>query len=528
MRTSIRKLVLEMIGDDKTGAADIFARTVELSHGENADDLEQRGSVCVKLSDQEVKKVSDCLDIVAIVDRDRDPNEVERPFVLCGNLLYTRRKWRYEQIVRAKIAELANADWITDVVIPNDPNLSQLRTQDQLPAVSKLLERRFSILTGGPGTGKTFTLGKAVKLLQSREPNARIGLAAPTAKAAQRINESLAGMVANGMLAGVLSATTLHSLLRPHSDFVTFKYNAGNPLPLDWLVVDEASMIDLPLMAKLLEALPENCSLTLIGDEHQLASVEEGRVFGDLCRLFAGNVSPLTISHRFPHGGVIDRLAHAVNSGADDSFGKTLEILREGDVASYCDLSEASPFSPEQWCGFADCVKKGFVAFAAAESAADALAHLNDFRILCAVRRGPFGMNAINDWVKKLLGRNCPVPMMITRNDKALGVANGDVGVIMPGDERRNLHLPGREKPIRIELLPDTELAFASTVHKSQGSEYNDVAVLLPPDGESPLLTREILYTAITRTKGKVYLYGSDKSIKTCCERKVERVTGLS
>jgi len=115
---------------------------------------------------------------------------------------------------------------------------------------------------------------------------------------------------------------------------------------------------------------------------------------------------------------------------------------------------------------------------------------------------------------------------MITQNDKTLGVANGDVGVVMPGDPK-SLYLPGRDKPIRLELLPETELAFASTVHKAQGSEYNDVAVVLPPDGESPLLTREILYTAITRTKGKVYLYGSDKSIETSCKHKVDRVMGL-
>ena len=153
---------------------------------------------------------------------------------------------------------------------------------------------------------------------------------------------------------------------------------------------------------------------------------------------------------------------------------------------------------------------------------------MNDFRVLCALREGPYGVNRLNEYLKARLGKECPIPMMITQNDRLQAVSNGDVGVVMP-DDPKVLYLPGDGEPrrIRTELLPATELAFATTIHKSQGSEFGDVAVVLPPGGENPLLTREILYTGITRTKGGVHIYAGDASVKACCGRSVERVTGI-
>jgi exodeoxyribonuclease V alpha subunit len=335
-------------------------------------------------------------------------------------------------------------------------------------------------------------------------------------------------------------------------------------------------MVDLPLMAKLLDALPAECRLTLAGDADQLASVERGRVFGDLCTFSEVSISRLVESKRFPVDGAIAKLAAAVNGKDGMRPENALTLLKEGsEMITYIDLSalaKEDAFAPEKWPGFEETVKRGFKAFAESPKfkpspedlgqkdkpqtpVEEALAHLEDFRVLCALRHGPFGSEQIARWIKKQLKKGCPTPLMITRNDRTLGVENGDVGVVMP-DDPAVLHLPG-DKTVRLELLPETELAFASTVHKAQGSDFKDVAIVLPPnpgksktstdgksegakpegekpEGEKPeanafkLLTREILYTAITRTKGSISLWASDAAVTHCAEHATERVSGLA
>ena len=209
-----------------------------------------------------------------------------------------------------------------------------------------------------------------------------------------------------------------------------------------------------------------------------------------------------------------------------------MELLRApGGVTSFTDLSGVERvFRPETWPGFADAVRGGYAAFAACRDAASALAHLEDFRVLCALRHGPFGSEKIASWIRRTLSKNAPVPMMITRNDRTLDVNNGDVGVVMPGD-RKILRLPGRKegeiRSVRLELLPETECAFASTVHKAQGYQFTDVAGVLPTTGDSPLLTCEILYTSVTRTERSVALFGGEPAVRACCERSIRRRSGL-
>ena len=250
-------------------------------------------------------------------------------------------------------------------------------------------------------------------------------------------------------------------------------------------------------------------------------------MFGDLCRMTGVSISRLRESTRFPPDGDIARIAAAVN-GNDPA--EAMAILGAGrDVVSYVDLSGAPAAVPAAWPGFVEMCRERFAAFADSKDPETALDRLNGFRILCALRHGPYGAERLNEFVKKLLGRGCPVPMMITQNDRLQDVANGDVGVVMP-DDPQSLHLPmaGGTRSVRLELLPSMELAFATTIHKSQGSEFDDVAIVLPPDGDSPLLTREILYTGITRTKGSVRLYAGEASVAACCQKTVERVTGLT
>ena len=479
------------------------------------------GDVCRRLDEDEVQALSNVPEVVCRVDGRTPAKDVTTPFVLSGDLLYTRRNWQYERNVAERIGQMAANVLEGEVALPDDEFFAKLR-KEQRNAVVAMCKAQFSILTGGPGTGKTHTIARAVKYLQGANPDLRLALAAPTGKAAARMTDSMAN-------AGVSAApaTTIHALLGSRYDLVNFSHGRDNPLPVDWLIVDEASMIGLPLMSKLLDALPEGCRLTLVGDVDQLASVERGHVFGDLCRMAGVSISRLRESTRFPPDGDIAQIAEAVNGNNPT---EAMAILGAGrDVVSYVDLSGVPAAAPAAWPGFKEMCRERFAAFAASKDPKTALGKLNDFRILCALRQGPYGAERLNEFVKKLLGRKCPVPMMITQNDRLQDVSNGDVGVVMP-DDPRNLHMPAADgiRTIRLELLPETELAFATTIHKSQGSEFGDVAIVMPPDGDSPLLTREILYTGITRTKGTVRIYAGEASVVACCEKSVERVTGLS
>ena len=509
MKSAVRDFVLRMTGGN-AAVAEICSAVVS--------DVEE-GNVCCRIGAEEREALASEPSVACFVDAASDADCAETPFVVSGDLLYTRRNWLYERNVAKRIAAMSANVSGEAVELPSDAFYAQLR-DEQRAAVVAMCKAQFAILTGGPGTGKTHTIARAVKYLRDANPEMRLALAAPTGKAAARMTESMAK-------AGVESApaTTIHALLGSRHDLVSFHHGRGNPLAADWLIIDEASMIGLPLMSKLLDALPEACKLTLVGDVDQLASVERGRVFGDLCRLPGVSISRLRESARFPPDGEIARIADAVNGNRPD---EVMDILnRGGGVVGYVSL-DAAPASPGAWPGFLELCRERFARFAASRDAQTALERLNDFRVLCALREGSYGIERLNDFLRARLGKGCPIPMMITQNDRLQAVSNGDVGVVMP-DDPKTLHLPGEGRPraIRLELLPATELAFATTIHKSQGSEFGDVAVVLPPGGENPLLTREILYTGITRTKGGVRIYAGDASVRACCRKSVERVTGM-
>lgn len=508
MEHAVYDLILRMTSGNKAVAA--VCRETVSALGE--------GDVCRKLSAEEIDSLQACGTVVTFVDASAKPAEVRTPFVVESGRIYTRRNWQYERNVKERLEGFGTK--AQTVVLPDDDFYGSLRP-DQRAAVENMCGRQFSILTGGPGTGKTHTIARAVKFVRDGFPELRLGLAAPTGKAAARMKESM-----QRAMDEIPEATTIHSLLGPNYDLVTFRHNRENPLPLDWLIVDEASMIDLPLMSKLLDALPPTCRLTLVGDADQLASVERGRVFGDLCAVGGDAVSRLTQSTRFPPEGEIARLASAVNGNRPI---EALEILRNGKLVKYHDITGLPEFKLHRWPDFVRLVRTKFSALAASRTAEDALTHLNDFRILCATRHGSFGVEFLNQFVRDLMGASCPIPLMITKNDRTLGVSNGDVGIVMPEDPK-SLHLPvesGGTRTIRLELLAGTEEAFASTIHKSQGSEFTDVAIVMPPNGDNPLLTREILYTGITRTREDVVVYSGDASIRRCCARVVERLSGL-
>ena len=493
------------------------------------------------------------------------------PLVLAGSRLYLHRYWEYEQQVAAALLARAKD-------VPPAPDRARLLAgldrlfpgpraaadrQRAAAAVSAL--RRLCIISGGPGTGKTHTVVRIMALLQELAGSTlRIGLAAPTGKAAARLQEAVrragAGLALPPDLAAALpaEAATIHRLLGVRRDSHRFRRHRGNPLPLDLLVVDEASMVDLALMAKLLDALPPGARLVLLGDKDQLASVEAGAVLGDICgdRAETGLPGPLAglgfegvagdgqggaladclvlliESRRFGPASGIGRLARAVNAG-------------DGDEALACLGDESLPdlhWEPEGGEELlAARTVAGFRPYLEAPTPEAAFAAFDSFRLLTGLRQGPAGVEGLNAWVERQLARAGLIapregrwypgrPVMVTRNHYGLGLYNGDIGLTLPdGGGRLRVHFPaadGTLRSIATARMPEHETAYALTVHKSQGSEFDQVLLLLP-DQPSPVLSRESLYTAVTRARSRFELWGAEEVFRTGVSRRTSRSSGL-
>jgi exodeoxyribonuclease V alpha subunit len=561
--------------------------------------------------------------------------EGSAPLVAVGNRLYLRRFWACEQEVLGQIQHRLqhglsrtvspDSDGISHTLEGLFPAAEGLPLDWQKLACALAARSLFSIMTGGPGTGKTTTVLKVLALLQSlalssnQAPRAlRIKLAAPTGKAAARLSQSIASRVegldlsrlahAEAVRAAIpRSVTTLHRLLGSRPDTRHFRHDARNPLGLDVLVIDEASMIDLEMMAAVLRALPADARLILLGDKDQLASVEAGAVLGELCRRAEqGHYMPVTRrwleqtaslsipdemldpegtpldqavtmlrqSHRFSASSGIGQLARAVNAGQADTSLAILQarpsdlghliirekqdtafeaLVLEGGVAA--DITEANDPSrvgyghylsllrpehrpgptsrPDEWNAWAERVLK---------------AHTR-FQLLCAVRKGPWGVEGLNQRIEALLARRHYIdkqgdwyegrPVLVTRNDYALGLMNGDIGVTLavqdPDRKEPTLRVafPAHNGKAPIQWVTPTRLngvetVFALTVHKSQGSEFTHTALVLP-NRPNPVLTRELLYTGITRASHWFTLAnaGDSKTLRQAIERHVLRNSGL-
>ncbi|MCQ8105012.1 exodeoxyribonuclease V subunit alpha [Methylomonas sp. SURF-2] len=502
------------------------------------------------------------------------------PLVLHGARLYLRRYWQYQQILDSEIGSRLQpvrdslpASLLAEIDDLFDSDAAQ--TDWQKVACVLALRARFAIITGGPGTGKTTTLTKLLSLLiqlaaDERQRKLSILLAAPTGKAAARVSESISKALEHLALADHIrrqipkKAATLHRLLGSRPDSRRFQHHRHNPLAADIVIVDEASMIDLEMMAALLDALPAEAQLILLGDKDQLASVEAGSVMGDLCRgaeraaydaaalawlsRYAGVSLPaaeagsainqqtamLRRSHRFGADSGIGQLAGAVNAG---DAGRAQAILR--DKPAYPDLhglllSDTADARLKQLISAETGDAPGYGHYRrmveqpprdAADYdrwALDVLRAFDRFRVLCAVRRGDWGVEGLNQRIEQWLfpGKKSALwypgrPVMISRNDYNLGLMNGDIGITLSDAAGKpRVVFPDSEvggealrwiSPMR---LPDAETAFAMTVHKSQGSEFHHVALLLPATS-GPVLTRELVYTGITRAKAQFTLLES-------------------
>ena len=500
-----------------------------------------------------------------------------RPLILDGHRLYLHRYWRYEQELARALQRLGR-----EAVAVDGGRLRQLLAQLFPACEEKVLDcqrlaatvaamRKLCIISGGPGTGKTFTVVKLLALLQElAAPGClRIGLVAPTGKAAGRLQESIRAAKGKlAMSAEILAripenSGTIHRLLGARMGSPSFRHHRRNPLPLDLLVVDEASMVDLALMAKLIDALPANARLVLLGDKDQLASVEAGSVLGDICggkegngfsAAFAGQLTGagfaglpaggpegvadaivlLEKSYRFASGGAIGTLARAVNAGDAES---ATAILRD---AEHADLALHGWHDPGSLAALRETALAGFASYLAAATPQEALAAFNGFRILCAHRRGRFGVSGMNDWVEEVLAGAGLIsrdsywyrgrPVMITRNHPVLHLSNGDIGITM-ADEAGRLRVffaagDGSVRSFAPARIPEHVTAFAVTVHKSQGSEFESVALLLP-EKPSPVLSRELIYTGITRAKERFALWGDEPILRVAVRQRVSRASGL-
>ncbi|MEC5160578.1 MULTISPECIES: exodeoxyribonuclease V subunit alpha [unclassified Janthinobacterium] len=530
--------------------------------------------------------------------------DFDQPLALDGDRLYLRRYWRDEKLVADAIGARARDSART-------PDLPAVRrwldilfdqpTPDGGPDWQKIacavaLRGSVAIITGGPGTGKTYTVASLLTLLfaVSEHPERlRIALAAPTGKAAARLKQSidkaldsLAAKVGGELpelkeLAQRMGAArTLHSLLGARPDTRAFQHHAGNPLDVDVLIVDEASMVHLEMMASLLDALPPGAILVLLGDKDQLASVEAGAVLGDLCHdAQAGGYTAATLayaqaatgerigaafqggagalaqqtvmlrhSHRF--SGPIGALALAVNAGMSkealaclggDRGGKVawIEPAQQSDVLQLALAGRAGAGGGYQ--PYLTMVRDGADGREHEAWVRDVLHSFEAFRILCAVRDGEWGVSGLNAAIEQRLERAGLIkrsewyvgrPVMVTRNDYGTGVFNGDIGLTLRDPARptslRVYFLEGETvRSVLATRLRHVDTAFAMTVHKSQGSEFRHTVLVLPKEGGA-MLARELIYTGITRARDYFTLVSPTQTVLLdAIMRRTQRASGL-
>lgn len=506
-----------------------------------------------------------------------------QPLVLHNNHLYLQRYFHYETLVFNKIMAFIEKDKMIsednkEILLTHKSLIQNLFCSNkkaqidwQLIAAISIVLNQFTIITGGPGTGKTTTVAKVLSLLFQLNPELKVALAAPTGKAATRMAESLKNTSAVSEETKAhfetLVPSTIHRLLKSKKNSIYFQHNQGNPIAYDLVIIDESSMIDIALFAKLLDAIQPNTKVILLGDKDQLASVEAGSLFGDLClaqpelNLFSEeklaflnefvlsedqkltekyktesthplfeHVIELRNSHRFSGEEGIGKFSKAIIENDELAI---KSFFKNEDPRVFIDIDYSEQLLNEFVMAYQD--------FILEQDIKTALHKLNELRVLCAVRQGPQGVYALNEKIQKLLQSQKLLnvntafyehrPIMVNSNNYELGLFNGDIGIVRK-DAAGKLKVwfedsKGELKSILPAFIDAAETVFAMTIHKSQGSEFEKVWVVLPKGEDNPLLTRELLYTAVTRAKEHVVVQGSEQTILSTAKAQVKRGSGM-
>lgn len=522
-----------------------------------------------------------------------------QPFILDGDNLYLHRYYTYESEIVEQISDFIHAendefdkkkselnthkDYIKTLFNNHEIDCNSNDEENinwQLVAALSSLTHNFSVVTGGPGTGKTTTVAKILSVLYTINPKLRVALAAPTGKAAARMKESLnfakSQLAINDSIKAVFDdivAATIHRLLGSIKNSPYFRHNADNSLIYDVIIIDESSMVGVSLMAKLLSAIKKNAQVILLGDKDQLASVEAGSIFGDICMTqdhcmnavssdfgtwlqeFSSNeqgkirepfikktplqnplqehITELKRSHRFKSNQGIGQFSKSVITGELSQEEIEAPPPKTGEYVQVCDKFDA----PELYT-LIDIYKE----YIDENDIALALKKFNRVRFLCAVRHGKHGVNAYNRLIeeylkqKKILnpidGFYEHLPIMVTQNDYNLNLFNGDIGLLRFDKEGKlKVWFEDAEKGIRSvnpAYLKAFSTVFAMTIHKSQGSEFDYVGMVLPNNEQATILTRELIYTGITRAKKCAIVFSSHQVLKEGVQRQVERASGIT
>ncbi|KUF46470.1 hypothetical protein AS361_04870 [Myroides marinus] len=541
----------------------------------------QEGHICIDLTSNEINDYLKESKYVSF-----DVNNV-KPFIIQDKKLYLYKFYIYESeivtfinnqinqkdLILKRIDTLCNIDIHDDLFDTfNDLPESNSNIDWQFIAMIKSFINGFSIITGGPGTGKTTTIAKLLTLLFQENLNLKVALAAPTGKAAIRMKEALLSNMNYAKIKDQLpepDSKTIHRLLGAIIDKHQFKHNQDNKLDYDVIIIDEASMVDIPLMSKLIKALPSNCRLILLGDQNQLSAVGTGSLLKDLCdnilkmdqvsytianilknklatkqlenlvqesqeSILQDCITQLQISRRFSHNSHIGKLSYALlhNNSAPITD-------EENPLFTYLTPQQDKDFvhiDTQYQEQYLDQIINHYKEYILEDDIQKALTILNNTRVLCGVRESEQGVYHTNYKIESklvhegLINKNTPFynnrPIMITKNNPELKIFNGDIGII-----RNNRAYFGTGQGEIIELHPallsEFETVYAMTIHKSQGSEFNNVLVILPKDSDNKILNKQLLYTGVTRAKKRVIIQTSLEVLQQTLDTEVSRISGI-
>jgi len=585
-----------------------YAVSQKLSEGNICLDIDSYNKLIASKTEEELTELNPFvepgmqfdLDELAADSQISTPEGECQPLIMNGSKIYLQRYFQYETEILEQIAAFVNEEersleekrallvsqkeFIKKLFGGNTyPEGLSLTERVNWPLVASLsaIQKNISIITGGPGTGKTTTVAKLLAILFRGSSDLKVALAAPTGKAAARMKESLSQ--AKDYLPDLtdelkdrfegMEAKTIHRLLGYVHNSPYFRYNNTNPLLYDVIIVDESSMISASLMSKLLMAVSPSSRIILLGDKNQLASVEAGSILGDICLSLGDEMNAFKPeSAAFINGFMPDEasqiptdfiraeqssnvlsehiveLKRSHRFKGNEGIGLFSKALIQGSVSeqdyhdsAHCQGEYVKVDEKEQSQQMYDFMLR-YRSYIEEEDIMQALQKINDIRFLCAVHEGRYGVKHYNRLIERFLKEQNLLrpsttyyenqPIIITSNDYALGLFNGDVGIIRKDEEGTYKawfeNIDGTFKQVLPGFISSYETVFAMTIHKSQGSEFKAVAVILPNDGNLPSLTRELLYTGITRGKKEVIVFGKKAVIDACAERKVDRASGLT